>query len=63
MNRFDAGLNVPLNGNPNLPGETVINAENCKTAVTVFATDYDAPTSAAAPVQKHLKPLFGKSHL
>ncbi|KAL0947264.1 hypothetical protein HGRIS_013385 [Hohenbuehelia grisea] len=56
------GINVKLNGLHNLPGETVVNA-GCKTSVSVFSIDYDAPTAVAAPVQAHLLPIFGKSQL
>ncbi|PBK77796.1 sure-like protein [Armillaria solidipes] len=56
------GLNVLLNGNTRLPGETLISAE-CKTAVSVYSVDYDAPSAVADPIQKHLAPLFGKTKL
>ncbi|KAK0441180.1 sure-like protein [Desarmillaria tabescens] len=56
------GLNVILNGNPQLPGETLTSAE-CKTAVSVYSVDYDAPSEVAAPIQKHLAPIFGKTKL
>ncbi|THU79856.1 5'/3'-nucleotidase sure [Dendrothele bispora CBS 962.96] len=56
------GLNTPINGRKDLPGETPIAAQ-CKTSVSVFSVDYDAPTGVAAPVQNHLHPLFGKSSL
>ncbi|KAK0445388.1 sure-like protein [Armillaria borealis] len=54
------GLNVLLNGNTRLPGETLISAE-CKTAVSVYSVDYDAPSAVADPIQKRLAPLFGKT--
>ncbi|PBK96512.1 sure-like protein [Armillaria gallica] len=56
------GLNVLLNGNTRLPGETIISAE-CKTAVSVYSVDYDAPSAVADPIQKHLASLFGKTKL
>ncbi|KAK0197438.1 sure-like protein [Armillaria mellea] len=56
------GLNVNLNGNTRLPGETIISAE-CKTAVSVYSVDYDAPSAVADPIQKHLASLFGKTKL
>ncbi|KAK0502944.1 sure-like protein [Armillaria luteobubalina] len=56
------GLNVNLNGNTQLPGETIISAE-CKTAVSVYSVDYDAPSAVADPIQKHLASLFGKTKL
>ncbi|KAG7452943.1 5'/3'-nucleotidase sure [Guyanagaster necrorhizus] len=54
------GLNIALNGNPQLPGETLTSAE-CKTAVSVYSVDYDAPSTVAAPIQEHLAPIFGKT--
>ncbi|KAK0483315.1 sure-like protein [Armillaria novae-zelandiae] len=56
------GLNANLNGNTRLPGETIISAE-CKTAVSVYSVDYDAPSAVADPIQKHLASLFGKTKL
>ncbi|KAF5374265.1 hypothetical protein D9758_004522 [Tetrapyrgos nigripes] len=47
------GLNTVINGRKDLPGETPIAAQ-CKTSVTVFSVDYDAPADVAAPIQKHL---------
>ncbi|ETW85643.1 hypothetical protein HETIRDRAFT_443564 [Heterobasidion irregulare TC 32-1] len=55
------GLNTVLNGLPNLPGETPTSA-GCATAVSVYSVDYDAPVTAAAPIQAHLAPLFQRSH-
>jgi len=55
------GINVKLNGNLALPGETVVSA-GCKTAVSIYSIDYDAPTSVAAPIQKRLSSIIiGKS--
>jgi len=56
------GVNVALNGAPFLPGETTVSA-TCRTAVSVFSVDYDAPTKAAEPVQIKLMPLFGTTKI
>ncbi|KAI0798105.1 5'/3'-nucleotidase sure [Abortiporus biennis] len=60
--RVAPGLNTPLNGLTKLPGETPTSA-GCKTAVSVFAVDYDAPIQVAAPIQSRLHPIFGKTQL
>lgn len=37
------GINAALNGNPNLPGETIASAANtCKASISVYSVDYDA---------------------
>ncbi|KAK7459672.1 hypothetical protein VKT23_009653 [Stygiomarasmius scandens] len=56
------GLNTAINGRKDLPGETPVSAQ-CKTSVSVFSVDYDAPTGVAAPIQGRLNALFGKSSL
>jgi len=56
------GLNVALNGLSHLPGETPTSAE-CKTSVSVFSVDYDAPVAVAAPIQERLGPIVGKHNL
>ncbi|RDW68384.1 SurE-like protein [Coleophoma crateriformis] len=44
-NIVDAGLNTCINGDCSLPGETNILNAGCQSSVSVFAVDYDAPTS------------------
>ena len=40
------GLNTCINGDCGLPGETVVvNDGNCRSSVSVFTVDYDAPTT------------------
>jgi 5'-nucleotidase len=56
------GVNVKINGNPKLPGETVVSA-GCATAVSVFSVDYDAPSKLAAPIQAHLKSIVGRTKI
>lgn len=58
----NAGVNAALNGVPILPGETPTSAQ-CKTAISVFAIDYDAPTAVAEPVQLRLLPIIGSTKL
>lgn len=41
-------------------GEAVISAQ-CKTAVSIFSIDYDAPVFVAAPIQAHLKSALRKT--
>jgi 5'-nucleotidase len=57
-----AGVNAALNGNKQLPGETLVSAK-CQTAVSVFAIDYDAPSSVASPIQSRLGKLWGKASI
>ncbi|KAI9744734.1 MAG: hypothetical protein M1818_001659 [Claussenomyces sp. TS43310] len=54
----DAGLNQCINGDCSLPGETLVLASGCKSSVSVFTVDYDAPTcSGKTGVRAKLSPL------
>lgn len=55
-------VNVKYNGLTYLPGETPTAAQ-CKTAVSVFSVDYDAPTRVAAPVEARLKDIWGRTEI
>lgn len=44
-------------------GETPISTSGCMSSVSVFSTDYDAPSEIAQPVQMAIMPIIGKSHL
>ncbi|KAJ7582463.1 sure-like protein [Mycena floridula] len=61
-NAVTDGINVKLNGLTFLPGETPTSAL-CKTSVSIFSIDYDAPTAVAAPIQARLTDIIGKSKL
>lgn len=53
-----AGLNQCINGDCSLPGETTLLASGCKSSVSVFTVDYDAPTcSGSQGVRELLTPL------
>ncbi|KFY10408.1 hypothetical protein V492_05036 [Pseudogymnoascus sp. VKM F-4246] len=39
------GVNQCINGDCSLPGETVLLADGCKSSVSVFTVDYDAPSA------------------
>ncbi|RDW64893.1 SurE-like protein [Coleophoma cylindrospora] len=62
-NIVDAGLNTCINGDCSLPGETNILNAGCQSSVSVFAVDYDAPTSvcgqgsATSSLRALLQPL------
>jgi 5'-nucleotidase len=43
QNIFPDGANQCINGDCSLPGETDVVASGCKTSVSVFTVDYDAP--------------------
>jgi len=52
------GLNVCLNGDCSLPGETnVIKKDDCSATISIYSVDYDAPTSAL----KYAKPNVDKA--
>ncbi|KAK9900242.1 sure-like protein [Cystobasidium minutum MCA 4210] len=53
------GLNTCVNGDCSLPGETDV-VESCQSSISVFSTDYDAPTKYAQPVQEHVKNNLAK---
>jgi hypothetical protein len=56
-------LNVCINGDCSLPGETSFLDKDCKTSVSVFTVDYDAPDAStcsgneAVSVRNALEPL------
>ncbi|KAI0075474.1 5'/3'-nucleotidase sure [Panus rudis PR-1116 ss-1] len=56
------GINVLINGRKDLPGETPLSAK-CKTAVSIFSIDYDAPRDQAGPIQEQLRSIIGKTHI
>jgi 5'-nucleotidase len=52
------GVNACINGDCTLPGETAVLASGCYSSVSVFTTDYDAPScQGSAPVRTQLSPL------
>ncbi|KAL1632175.1 hypothetical protein SLS56_003909 [Neofusicoccum ribis] len=52
------GVNICINGDCSLPGETEVIESGCRSAVSVFTVDYDAPIGKnATSVQKKLAPL------
>jgi len=56
-NDINSGVNACINGDCSLPGETNV-VLGCSVAVSVFTTDYDAPTCGnAANVRTFLQPL------
>ncbi|KAH8102868.1 5'/3'-nucleotidase sure [Cristinia sonorae] len=62
QNVIPKALNTAYNGVPILPGESIVSA-TCRTAVSVFSIDYDAPSKVAEPVQLQLLPVVGTSKL
>ena len=57
-NVLDAALNACINGDCSLPGEQAILDSGCMSSVTVFTTDYDAPTGSAQTwIRAALEPL------
>jgi hypothetical protein len=60
---YDApGINVCINGDCSLPGETSFLDKDCKASVSVFTVDYDAPDvsgpqSKTAAIRSSLGPL------
>ncbi|KAI0362765.1 5'/3'-nucleotidase sure [Trametes cingulata] len=56
------GINANINGIRNDPGETLTSA-GCKTAVSVFSIDYDAPAHIARHIQKRLRRHIRADHL
>lgn len=53
-----AGLNQCINGDCSLPGETTLVNSGCKSSVSVFTIDYDAPScSGTQGVRNLLLPL------
>ncbi|MCJ1447143.1 MAG: hypothetical protein MMC23_007652 [Stictis urceolatum] len=58
QNILGDGLNVCINGNCELPGETDVVNSGCNSAVSVFTVDYDAPNGkGTSGIQHGLKPL------
>jgi 5'-nucleotidase len=55
------GTNTCINGDCSLPGETDILAQKCKSAVSIFTVDYDAPLQChnAPGLKGLLEPLVG----
>jgi 5'-nucleotidase len=55
------GTNTCINGDCSLPGETDILASGCKSAVSIFTVDYDAPLQChnAPDLKGLLEPLVG----
>lgn len=52
------GGNVEYNGDFSLPGETVVVDSGCKSSVSVFTIDYDAPLGQnQTAIRKALTPL------
>ncbi|KKY13307.1 putative acid phosphatase [Diplodia seriata] len=52
------GLDVCINGDCSLPGETEVVESGCRSAVSVFTVDYDAPVGKNATSVRHkLAPL------
>jgi len=63
VNLVAPGLNAANSGNPHLPGETPTSA-TCKTSVSIFSVDYDAPSYLAGPIQAHLeRTIIGHSRV
>lgn len=57
-NYLGAGVNVCLEGDCSLPGETTVVGSGCFAAVSVFDIDYDAPTGEAQTnIRSGLSPL------
>ncbi|KAF3932372.1 Exopolyphosphatase [Dactylella cylindrospora] len=60
MNYTSPGVNTCINGDCELPGETDV-IKKCKTAVSVWTVDYDAPSCGGAiKVRELLEGLVGK---
>lgn len=56
-----AGINTCIHGDCSLPGETEVIESGCRTPVSVFTVDYDAPTGRnTTSVQTKLAPLVQK---
>ncbi|KAI0075475.1 5'/3'-nucleotidase sure [Panus rudis PR-1116 ss-1] len=51
------GINALINGRKKLKGETALSSE-CKTAVSIFSIDSDAPKKMAEPIQDRLSPII-----
>lgn len=60
-NLVNPGTNTCINGDCSLPGETNILAQGCKSAVSIFTVDYDAPVGChnAPDLKGLLEPLVG----
>lgn len=57
-NIVTAGVNQCINGDCSLPGETIVLSSGCRSSVSVFTVDYDAPTcGGSAPIRAQLSPL------
>lgn len=57
---YAAGVNACVNGDCTLPGETYV-VENGRVSVSVYITDYDAPTGEyTESIMKRIKPLTKK---
>lgn len=55
------GVNICINGDCSLPGETEVIESGCRSAVSVFTVDYDAPIGKNfSSVQSKLTPLVQK---
>jgi len=55
QNIFDSqGINKCSSGDCSLPGETDVVASGCKSAVSVYSVDYDAPTTRTLEVRPQL---------
>lgn len=53
------GANMPYNGDLTLPGETVISGpQTCKSSISVFTVDYDAPLLVNNKVHSLLTPVL-----
>lgn len=58
---YAAGVNACVNGDCGLPGETYV-VENGRVSVSVYMTDYDAPSSEYTKgIAQRIKPLTRKS--
>ena len=55
-NDINPAVNTCINGDCSLPGETNI-VLGCSVSVSVFTTDYDAPTCNGVDVRSDLLPL------
>ncbi|OAA41062.1 acid phosphatase precursor [Metarhizium rileyi] len=58
---YSAGINACVNGDCTLPGETYV-VENGRVSVSVYVTDYDAPTTEyTESVARRIRPLTENS--
>ena len=58
QNLVAPGLNVCLNGDCSLPGETnVINRDDCSATISIYSVDYDAPSTSL----QHAKPAIDQA--